>query len=195
MVKPTIFNRLFKKEITRKKILAYFGGALILIIIFLPSDQENNANKKLVLVENTQNINKNEFDKPLNVANDSSSETNNISITPEDKFNKFNNPSGVQKTEKIEPITQNIEGDNFDKFDKPSTPPESDNSLVYYKVDRVVDGDTVRVFIDGVSQSIRLIGIDTPETVHPTLKVEMYGERGFRGREKAIRGQKSSIRI
>lgn len=32
-----------------------------------------------------------------------------------------------------------------------------------YTVDRVIDGDTVRVFISGESQSIRLIGIDTPE--------------------------------
>lgn len=39
-------------------------------------------------------------------------------------------------------------------------------------VERVVDGDTVRVD-DG--ESVRLIGINTPETVHPTKAVECFG--------------------
>jgi micrococcal nuclease len=38
-----------------------------------------------------------------------------------------------------------------------------------------IDGDTVRVDIDGVSEDVRLIGIDTPETVHPTRPVECFG--------------------
>jgi micrococcal nuclease len=32
---------------------------------------------------------------------------------------------------------------------------------------RVVDGDTIEVSLDGVKEKIRLIGIDTPESVHP----------------------------
>jgi endonuclease YncB( thermonuclease family) len=36
-----------------------------------------------------------------------------------------------------------------------------------YKVVRVVDGDTVILDIDGVDERVRLIGIDTPEAVHP----------------------------
>lgn len=36
-----------------------------------------------------------------------------------------------------------------------------------YQVIRVVDGDTIIVDIDGVEERIRLIGIDTPESVHP----------------------------
>lgn len=40
------------------------------------------------------------------------------------------------------------------------------------RVDRVVDGDTV--VLDHLG-TVRLIGIDTPETVHPTKPVECYG--------------------
>ncbi len=36
-----------------------------------------------------------------------------------------------------------------------------------YIVTRVVDGDTFIVDFDGVSERVRLIGIDTPESVHP----------------------------
>jgi micrococcal nuclease len=45
----------------------------------------------------------------------------------------------------------------------------------HYPVERVVDGDTIRVTVDGVSESVRLIGIDTPETVHPRLPVQPFG--------------------
>ena len=47
--------------------------------------------------------------------------------------------------------------------------------VAYYRVDRVIDGDTVDVVIDGKVERLRLIGIDTPETVHPSKPVECYG--------------------
>ena len=40
---------------------------------------------------------------------------------------------------------------------------------------RVVDGDTLEVFLDGEPRIIRLIGVDTPETVHPRRPVECFG--------------------
>lgn len=36
-----------------------------------------------------------------------------------------------------------------------------------YPVDRVVDGDTIVVLMDGTEEKVRLIGVDTPESVHP----------------------------
>lgn len=35
-----------------------------------------------------------------------------------------------------------------------------------YPVDRVVDGDTIVVEIEGAMEKVRLIGLDTPESVH-----------------------------
>lgn len=48
--------------------------------------------------------------------------------------------------------------------------------LAWYPVSRVVDGDTF--LIDDGSEKgkrVRLIGVDTPETVHPRKPVEYYG--------------------
>lgn len=42
-------------------------------------------------------------------------------------------------------------------------------------VDRVVDGDTVVVSVAGERERIRLIGVDTPETVKPDAPVDCYG--------------------
>lgn len=42
-------------------------------------------------------------------------------------------------------------------------------------VSRVVDGDTVEVTpaVDGLTE-VRLIGVDTPETSHPTNRVRLH---------------------
>ncbi len=47
---------------------------------------------------------------------------------------------------------------------------EDESDSIYkgpYEVVKVVDGDTIRLMIDGNSTPVRLIGIDTPESVHP----------------------------
>lgn len=40
---------------------------------------------------------------------------------------------------------------------------------------QVIDGDTIEVRIGGVSERVRMIGIDTPETVAPDRPVECFG--------------------
>ena len=37
---------------------------------------------------------------------------------------------------------------------------------------RAVDGDTLKVLLNGATETVRLIGVDTPESVHPTKPVE-----------------------
>lgn len=39
-----------------------------------------------------------------------------------------------------------------------------------------VDGDTIKVNIDGKKTTVRFLAIDTPETVHPTKEEEPYGK-------------------
>jgi micrococcal nuclease len=50
------------------------------------------------------------------------------------------------------------------------------NQANFVKVVSVVDGDTIKVSIDGVTQTVRLIGIDTPETVDPRKPVQCFGQ-------------------
>lgn len=45
-----------------------------------------------------------------------------------------------------------------------------------YQIVKVVDGDTITLLKDGKKQTIRLIGINTPETVDPRKPVECYGK-------------------
>ena len=43
------------------------------------------------------------------------------------------------------------------------------------RVERVIDGDTVQVRFDGKSHTVRLMGVDTPETKHPTKAAQYFG--------------------
>jgi micrococcal nuclease len=43
-------------------------------------------------------------------------------------------------------------------------------------IERVVDGDTIAVRVGGSDERVRLIGIDTPETVSPTKPVMCFGK-------------------
>ena len=40
---------------------------------------------------------------------------------------------------------------------------------------RVIDGDTIRVRVQGKEYTVLLIGVDTPEAVHPTKTVQHFG--------------------
>ena len=61
------------------------------------------------------------------------------------------------------------------------------------KVIKVVDGDTVRVETDGVEETIRIIGINTPETVDPRKPVECFGQEASNKAKELLDGQ--SVRL
>ena len=45
-----------------------------------------------------------------------------------------------------------------------------------YQVVRIIDGDTVEIEYEDVLTSVQLIGVNAPETVHPSKPVEPYGK-------------------
>jgi micrococcal nuclease len=57
----------------------------------------------------------------------------------------------------------------------------SDNKTVQtaqpglYAIDHFVDGDTIAVNMDGKTETIRMVGVDTPETHKPNAPVQCYG--------------------
>jgi micrococcal nuclease len=54
--------------------------------------------------------------------------------------------------------------------------PRVPSDAVAARVERVVDGDTFVAAVAGSSERIRLIGVDTPETVDPDRPVQPYGK-------------------
>jgi micrococcal nuclease len=54
---------------------------------------------------------------------------------------------------------------------------------------RVIDGDTVDVTLDGQPLRVRLIGIDTPETVDPRKPIECFGREASARAHELLDGQ------
>ena len=63
-----------------------------------------------------------------------------------------------------------------------------------YKVIRVVDGDTVKIDYNGKATNVRLIGVDTPETVHPNKPVEAYGKEASNFTKNLLLGESVYLR-
>ena len=66
-----------------------------------------------------------------------------------------------------------------------STPDNRESALVT----RVIDGDTVEVSLNGESQPVRYIGIDTPETKHPSKPIECFGLEASQFNEELVAGR------
>lgn len=63
-----------------------------------------------------------------------------------------------------------------------------------YFVTEVVDGDTYKINYEGKEQKIRLIGVDTPESVHPDkTKNTQYGKQASNHVKQLIENQYISL--
>jgi micrococcal nuclease len=61
------------------------------------------------------------------------------------------------------------------------------------RVERVVDGDTVVVRVDGRDERVRYIGMDTPESVKPGTPVQCFAEAAAAANRRLVGGR--SVRL
>jgi micrococcal nuclease len=71
--------------------------------------------------------------------------------------------------------------------------PTSSDQYTYYSVTSVTDGDTLKVNINGKVETLRLIGIDTPETVDPRKPVQCFGKEASNKAKELLNGRKVRI--
>src|SRR5271157_3490856 len=60
---------------------------------------------------------------------------------------------------------------------------------------RVIDGDTIVVQVNGHPETVRLIGVDTPETKDPRKPVEYFGKEASRFTASLVKGQQVRLEI
>jgi micrococcal nuclease len=58
------------------------------------------------------------------------------------------------------------------------------------RVVRVVDGDTIGVLVAGRREKVRYIGVDTPETHHPTKPVQCFGRAAAAFNARLVGGER-----
>ncbi len=77
----------------------------------------------------------------------------------------------------------------------PSQSPQSPapNSRQIARVVKVVDGDTITVSLSGKNETIRIIGINTPETVDPRKTVECFGKEASAKAKENYAGSRNTV--
>jgi len=81
-------------------------------------------------------------------------------------------------------------GQAFGWFDQNQKQPGSESDTASYRVVRFVDGDTIVVDLNGKDESIRMIGVDTPETNAPNTPVQCYGPAASAYTKNLINGSR-----
>lgn len=72
---------------------------------------------------------------------------------------------------------------------KPTSVLGDQTSMQPAQVVKVVDGDTIRVSFENKEETIRMIGINTPETVDPRREVECFGKEASARLKELINGK------
>lgn len=123
-----------------------------------------------------------------NVYNDSKEIVSNVANGIQDEIDNINNTVEQIENAKKDPANTIIDviQNNVDKIDIPFSTPEykSDykfdrtklNDTKLYQVISVSDGDTIKIDNNGKEVTIRMIGVDTPETVDPRKPVQCFGK-------------------
>jgi len=66
----------------------------------------------------------------------------------------------------------------------------NDSEIVSGVVARVIDGDTADIRVNGSDRRVRFLGVDTPETVHPTKGVQRYGKEASNFTKSYLTGRR-----
>lgn len=115
-------------------------------------------------------------------------------ILPGDQLEKNNNNDNKDnievnsKEDNLNYFDNNENNNNKEKNSEELKEKDLEN-LVLYKVEKVVDGDTIKVYINDVLESIRMIGLDTPETVDPRKEVQCFGVEASNKAKEILSGK------
>lgn len=104
-----------------------------------------------------------------------------------------------KKDQEFQDLQQRIvESENISNIDKviPETEdPSASAGAESVQVIQVVDGDTLKININGREETIRVIGINTPETVDPRKPVECFGKEASDKAKEILTGKNVTLEI
>ncbi len=78
------------------------------------------------------------------------------------------------------------------KIELPTKTSKTETQIIHkgYKVKKVVDGDTISVYMkDGTVENIRFVGINTPESVDPRRPVQCFGKEASKKMKELLSGE------
>ncbi|MFA4996471.1 MAG: thermonuclease family protein [Patescibacteria group bacterium] len=175
LIKPSLFQRVIKIIPKRKTIALVCSGAIVFsfIGIGLTAPQVEKKN-----IETPANISEQpKIPQPLTSNDPTSSPADSSPVASENKVEPKvveTKPTQPEKAVSV-PVVQ------------------ASQQYEYYPISSVVDGDTVKVNINGTIETLRLIGMDTPETVDPRKSVQCFGKEASNKAKELLTGKKVRI--
>jgi Micrococcal nuclease (thermonuclease) homologs len=164
LIKPALFSRFSGNAVSKRKTIALVTFGVILISFM-----------GVVI-----------FAPPATVQ-DNSALTSSVQQPREDDANEIVVGQGDAKSEEHEAtVIPASEVKNNSTQPQQEIIPTDD----LFSITSVVDGDTFKADISGAVQTIRVIGIDTPETVDPRKPVECFGVEASNKAKAVLSGQK-----
>lgn len=82
-----------------------------------------------------------------------------------------------------------IKTSDLNKIELSDKDKSSSSSVALYQVLEVVDGDTIKINLNGATTTIRLIGMDTPETLDPRKVVQCFGKEASAKAKELLSGK------
>lgn len=165
LIQPKALSKIFKgKILKRKSIIQIFGTATVVLFIIvgiIAEPSEQASNKVIQQNRPTASVQGVQTQADEN-------------INQPDEQEPLENKSEFQSEESEQNQTGN----------------ESNENYVFYPVTKVTDGDTIKVNIDGTIETIRMIGLDTPETVDPRKPVQCFGIEASNKAKELLSGKK-----
>lgn len=167
LIKPSSFNKIFKRTLNRKNILTIFGIAPIIFFISIGLTAPHIEKEEI----DNSNIVK-EQEKPIENTNEilNLDDQENIENVEDDFVEEIYQEENVNNNQSV-PNNENQSTQNSEENNNQT----ENNQPIFYSVTKVTDGDTFKVDINGTIETVRLIGVDTPETVDPRKSVECFG--------------------
>jgi len=81
------------------------------------------------------------------------------------------------------------EGPKLFPFLRYDTPKIENTVGTFYNVDHVIDGDTIAIEMPDGVEKVRLIGINTPETVNPNMPAQCFGKEATKKMSDLVSGK------
>ncbi|MFH0873458.1 MAG: thermonuclease family protein [Candidatus Komeilibacteria bacterium] len=169
LISPKVLAKVIRVTLSRKKIgLIFTSSAIVFFILFgvFTPPIERQTTVKPIAVENSQPE-----------GSDTSLNTTEVIATTSEAV--------IQQDGISAPIPTNPTA--AEKV----TQPETKN--VTYAIVSVTDGDTFKVSIDGKTETVRAIGIDTPETVDPRKPVQCFGVEASKRAKVLLTGKRVKL--
>lgn len=158
------------------KIILFVFIALFVLILIIPTDDNSNE---------TQPTPKQEQTEPSNKTQSVSQEQEMVNEQEPEQELVQDQSATSESPETASPAAQT----QPQKEEYATNENETDKSAELYLVTRVIDGDTIEVEINGSKEKLRLIGIDTPETVDPRKPVECFGKEASSKMKSLVEGK------